>query len=669
MHRTVRLLLVAVLATSLVFPASAGAVVYYHNVSAVSFGGSTGYVAGGYSPAGVGNGFVSRTTDGGVTWQAFSVPGAVLTGVKASSDGVRASLFTGRTDFDWMKQTADSGMSWTPVDPVPAYSAGINDTVYAAGGRRIVVGELSNGYALIASSVGDGDPLVDWAGPVPVPSGDDEPPPTYAWFAAADATPDGNTVWAAGNDWTNDTWAVLLRKSTNGGSTWTTPTATGALAGVVTDIVAPAADTAYLTQGNGYLTRTFNGGATFDRDFIGSGLYVNAIDAYDSNNVVVVGDSGKVYYSANAGAALATSTWAAKTTGTTNNLNGVVMLDADRWIVVGDNETILRTDNAGGSWTGSRALASPNVTITSHAAGFALGSTALNISGAAADVGVGVERVQVALQRGSNFWNGSAWVPTQTWHDATTSDGWRTWSAAHAIDTTTGGLTILARSRDGMGQYSPTSSVTSGGYTKAPTTLALAKTSITGVAYGAKTTVSGTLKSGAINLSKTVQLKKGSTVVASTTTRGDGSFSFNFLPAKVATTYTVAFAGDSAYEASSANVRITPKAKFATPAVTGSYIKKTKYFTTYAYLYPKHSSSASSGTIFYFYRYEKVSGKYKWVLRKRATAKVTNSSKYPTKTKNWVKVKIGAGKWLVKAKHADTGHYTTWSPVKYFKVH
>ncbi len=155
MRRTVRLLLVAALATALATPASAGAVTY-HNVAAVSFGGSTGYIAGGYSPTGVGHGFVSRTTDGGATWHATSMLNqGPLVGVKASSDGARATIVRG-IGFDWMGQTVDGGLTWLfPLDPVPTYSVELNDAVYAAGGRRIVVGERGN-YALIASSAGDG---------------------------------------------------------------------------------------------------------------------------------------------------------------------------------------------------------------------------------------------------------------------------------------------------------------------------------------------------------------------------------------------------------------------------------------------------------------------------------------------------------------------------------
>jgi hypothetical protein len=386
-------------------------------------------------------------------------------------------------------------------------------------------------------------------------------------------------VWAAGNDRTLATWKVLLQKSSNGGSTWTTPTV-APLAAQVSAIAVPSATNAYVVQRNSYISRTLDAGNTaWKRDYIGSGFYANAIDALDANRVVVVGDGGKVFSSTNAGTT-GKSTWTLRSTGTTNHLRGVQMLSPTNWIVVGDNETILRTTDGGVTWTGSKSITSPVVSITSPAAGFSLGSTTVDVAGTASDAGVGVAYVRVALQRADGkYWDdgASAWTSSETWMGAQTSDGWKHWQVSPTIDSTSSvaqGLTIKSVATDGIRQSSATISVSS----------------------------------------------------------------------------------------------VKTKATLSTPIITDSYIKRTEYFTTYSYITPKHASG-SSGTIFYFYRYEKVSGKYKWVLRKSTTAYLANSTSYPTKSKNWVKVKIGAGKWLVKAKHVDAGHYTSWSPLKYFTVH
>ena len=123
-------------------------------------------------------------------------------------------------------------------------------------------------------------------------------------------------MWAVGNDG-HSRWVRSCRVRSNGGSTWTTPTrrATDAEVTISSRL---SATTAYIAQHNRYLTDIDGGVSDLVPDSIGAA--VNAIDASDVNNVVVVGDAGKVYYSANAAAA--TPTWV-RSTRMTNNLNGV----------------------------------------------------------------------------------------------------------------------------------------------------------------------------------------------------------------------------------------------------------------------------------------------------------------------------------------------------------
>jgi hypothetical protein len=198
--------------------------------------------------------------------------------------------------------------------------------------------------------------------------------------------------------------------------------------------------------------------------------------------------------------------------------------------------------------------------------------------------------------------------------------------------------------------------------------VSLAKSSIV-TAYGGAVTVSGTLKSGGTALTgKTVTLKRGSTVLKTAKTGSGGAFYFYFTPANVATTYSVAYGGDVAYLASSATVKITPKAKVYTPTAPKT-VKRYRYFKTYTYIAPKHATGATGAT-FYFYKYQKKSnGRYGYVLRKTISGKATNSSAYPTKSRATVSVKFPSGKWRVRAKHADSGHYTTYSSYKYFRVY
>jgi hypothetical protein len=70
------------------------------------------------------------------------------------------------------------------------------------------------------------------------------------------------------------------------------------------------------------------------------GLY--AVSFSDANNGTVVGDSGTILRTRNAGA-----TWTSQTSGTTSILFGVSFTDAEYGTVVGDSGTILHTTNGG----------------------------------------------------------------------------------------------------------------------------------------------------------------------------------------------------------------------------------------------------------------------------------------------------------------------------------
>ena len=188
-----------------------------------------------------------------------------------------------------------------------------------------------------------------------------------------------------------------------------------------------------------------------------TGFNANSLDAYDADHLVMVGDLGKVYYTANATAA--TPLWVARTTtGSTNNLYGVQMTGPDSWIAVGGNETIVRFTNAGANQSGSYAPTNPTVSITSHASGFAL--PAGTISGTAADTGVGVRKVEVRIQReNGTFWNGSTWVAdSNQWKLATGTTNW-SYPFSNTAPST---LTISARATDGM-DLQVTTAVSSGG--------------------------------------------------------------------------------------------------------------------------------------------------------------------------------------------------------------
>src|SRR5437773_5268618 len=65
----------------------------------------------------------------------------------------------------------------------------------------------------------------------------------------------------------------------------------------------------------------------------------------DSGTGFVVGDTGTILKSTDAGA-----TWAPLTSGTSTTLHGIYFLDPNEGIAVGDNGTILRTTDGGAAW-------------------------------------------------------------------------------------------------------------------------------------------------------------------------------------------------------------------------------------------------------------------------------------------------------------------------------
>src|SRR5437773_10628742 len=82
-------------------------------------------------------------------------------------------------------------------------------------------------------------------------------------------------------------------------------------------------------------------------DPVSSGTTSNLNGTYllDSGTGFVVGDTGTILKSTDAGA-----TWAPLTSGTSTTLHGIYFLDPNEGIAVGDNAKILRTTDGGAAW-------------------------------------------------------------------------------------------------------------------------------------------------------------------------------------------------------------------------------------------------------------------------------------------------------------------------------
>jgi parallel beta-helix repeat protein len=196
----------------------------------------------------------------------------------------------------------------------------------------------------------------------------------------------------------------------------------------------------------------------------------------------------------------------------------------------------------------------------------------------------------------------------------------------------------------------------------ATTTLVLSTKSKSGIAYGTKVSLAGTLKAGLAPVAGRQVIVRtstnGTTFTDSSlrpTTIATGAFSVAASPS-TKTWYCVRFAGDSGYLSygPTAAIYLTPKAYVGNP-VAPSTMSKTSYYSVYAYLKPRHSAGTNPVRI---YRYRYVSGSW----RQYGTYVTAKAANYSTYSKCSVKMKLPyTGKWRLRAYHSDAGHSTAWS--------
>lgn len=692
MRTLARFAALAVLASTLLIPGIALAAAVSNPLYSVSFSSPTDGYLSGFTSAGSLPSFVSYTRDGGATWHARIIPNRLLFGVFAQTGGTSATALGMPTDA--LQVTGDGGATWAEQGPILGQPVDFMGMAYLSGDRRVVVGRLhsTNEIAVIASSVSGGAWHIDFEGPFhPAPDPDTDPPVTYSKLVGIGAAPGGDVAWTVGEDHTNSIqagpWPILIYKTADGGSSWTTQTVPVTTSQGVTCLSVADTQTAFAGQfGSRTLLRTRDG-STWGTISIPSVLWgvngVNAIDALDKDHILFVGDNGRIGWSSNASADSPSFSATTTIAATGISLRGAKMLDATHWIVVGDNETILRTADGGATWTGSKAVAPPTLAITAPTRASMLSSTTISVEGTASDgPGVGVAQVEVRLQHGSGatsgYWNGSAWQPSEVWLPATTTDGWNTWSLKAALGSTSTvdtSMTITARARDGLSTVS----------TKLPTVRSLAG-SVCAIlsANSVKNppvwrgvwNVNGKLTNAETNGAlpfETVKLtgvsSTGTKTSVTALTRADGTFSFAVTPDR-ATTYTVYFAGTPLVNASTSGARkIVPAALVGTPLVP-SYVTHTKYASVSADLWPVHTPGTYALTL-YFERYELVGSVHKWVTRKTVSAKVVTKSVNGTlRSRATVSVKLPAGRsWRVRARHWDPDHLKTYSAYKSFRVY
>lgn len=489
--RSLRRFLMGALAFALAFSAVPASAASY--LVTTEFVDSThGFLGGWYGNPG--KGFVSVTDNGGDTWHAVALGEGSPVSVTAESASKAVAV---DQDIDRLFSTTDGGVTWARTDPAvnlspvpvgagtPTFSDITTSSVgYVAVGTR--KGSADGDVATIYTSPNG---VTDWTqrfrGPINPPTidpvyGDVTPgAPTYARLDKVSFAPDGQTGWAIGGEWKDPTYAanstswrrLLIYKTTNGGSTWTTQTvaARPSKYNALSDIVAVDATHANAVGPNYESLRTVDGGENWivgeiTKETLTSPALeeVWGVDAIGTT-VVAVGKTN------NSGAGVRWSTDGGVTwpyhhedSAYTVKLRAVQMITPTKWIVVGDEETIWRTNNANlglsATWRKTKSFA-PKISVTSPQ----LGGVDAVVSGNTSDTldgigGAGVAAVDVSVKRdGDNwFWNAETktFGPTLVWNRASTLNGWDTWNwdwQPGAAQATPRIYTVTARATDAVG--------------------------------------------------------------------------------------------------------------------------------------------------------------------------------------------------------------------------
>ena len=476
--QSIQRILSAALAFSLAFSAVPASAVSF--LSAIEFADTqTGYM-GGHFGSNPRVGFLSVTRDGGATFQAVRVNNTSPSGVAVASVGTAYAASSGD---DLVLRTTNGGVTWETDSPVVGTSASFADIATAAGGVVAVgerTGTIDGDLATIYSS-GSGSapwlnrftgPIYDW--PFDLFGGHPtERPVTYASMNEVAMTPSGSTGWAFGGEWSSPTRSVndwknlLIKKTTDGGVTWSDVTnpAGGLPTWGISAAVAVDETHAYAVGANNYLIKTTDGSNWVRADLPKmDNTYVltsaGGIDATDANHIVVVGRSkrgtaypGTVEWTTDGGA-----TWTPYFEDGLPALRAVSMITASKWIVIGEDETIGRTSDAGDTWTFTRQEP-PAVAMTSPTQGEVIAAPSVLVEGTASDAGAGVATVEVSVRRGDGqYWSGSTWVASETWNAASPSPtGWGSWTWNWALEPGQAGQTysVSSRATDAIGLTSP----------------------------------------------------------------------------------------------------------------------------------------------------------------------------------------------------------------------
>lgn len=352
---------------------------------------STGYACGA-------NGTILNTTDGGANWNAqtsgtteqlnaiqFSTGANIARGYAVGNNGVILRSLNGGTTWNSLSSGTTANLNGLGIN-------GANvATVVGDGG--VVLRKSTNNGAFVAQNSGTTQNLRSCQ---------------MRSAARINIVGDGGVVLRS-----TDSGANYLPSGPGGSANYTSAHArTNATMIVVGD--------------GGVMYRTTNSGTTWSNQ--NAVIFANAADFYSATAGIAVGNGGTIFKSTNNGIA-----WSGRTSGTSEDLNGVFCFDASTYWAVGNNGTIVNSIDGGTTWSSQVSGVNDNLTdvwFTSATNGVAIGENGRVLTstdgGATWSAGSqGAENLNAIAFAGTN----NGWIVGNNGTILASTNGGSTWSA------------------------------------------------------------------------------------------------------------------------------------------------------------------------------------------------------------------------------------------------
>jgi photosystem II stability/assembly factor-like uncharacterized protein len=328
--------------------------------------------------------FLTRTTDGGITWTTYTLPRSIpitrilffnsQTGIAAGGhpDGSHAA------PEGTVMITKDGGLTWTEVfygfQAVNSFDFSDDQTTGIAIGNYGTIKTTDGGNSWNIISY-DGNPLASLSllsPDIAIAAGN---------FGKISKTADGALSWndlsksltngnIASLQFTGPAtgYAVLsyeagsIIKTNDGGTSWQKLAGRGT--GNFSDLFFTNSTTGYAISynyPNSEISKTTDGGNSWTTVYSAPSSYLLRSTGFANNQSgVAVGDNGTILRTTNAGAS-----WQIINSNTTLSLQSVKFFSSTRGVIAGEGGIILRTTDGGATWTPSNSGTSVSLTSVS----------------------------------------------------------------------------------------------------------------------------------------------------------------------------------------------------------------------------------------------------------------------------------------------------------------